>query len=477
MCPPRLILLLFALFLGNASARPVLDKPNVIVVLLDDCGYGDFAHTGNPTIRTPNITRLVNEGLNFPQFYTASPACSASRYSLLTGRYPNRSGFPRWVLDSSHARHIHPDEVTIAEGLRAGGYATAIFGKWHVGMPTAANGNTPQSLPLAHGFDRFLGTTLSNDGNGSLLLRAPSAANTPVAGYELLSSTVRSDRQLQSTLTATYTDQAVAFIREKKDQPFFLYLAYNMPHLPVHPGADFAGKSPRGALGDVIEEIDHAMGRLRSTLEGEGIAENTLVVFTSDNGPWVRFYKETSNGYYGDARLDVGHSGPFRDGKGSTWEGGIRVPGVFWWPGIIGPATVVTAPASTLDLLPTVLRLAGQTVPTDRILDGRDIRPYLNPTHFPGSPPEFTFIYTGQEDNRVMAVRKGPWKLHTAVWSQTGDNYGFSASRAAPLLFHLEQDPGETVNRSAGNAAIISSLLGEIDAHNAARLAEGTFWD
>lgn len=461
-----------------ATARPALDKPNVIVVLLDDSGYGDFSHTGNPTVDTPNLTRMVREGANFQQFYSASPACTASRYGLLTGRNPRRSGLGSWVISPTDSRYIHPNEVTIAEGLKQRGYATGMFGKWHLGNPNPSNSNTTNALPLAHGFDRWLGTNVSHDyTSGAHLMKGPSAVNQPVAGYEFIAQNIASNVPVMESLTGRYADAAIGFIHEKKDEPFFIYLAPNMPHLAVHVPDEFKGKSRRGLYGDCIEEIDHHLGRVRAALEQDGISQNTLLIFASDNGPWIRFQDTASDPQYGEARFLIGSALPFRDGKGSTWEGGVRVPGVWCWPGTIPPATVVRQPASTLDVLPTVFALAGQALPTGRTLDGRDVRPLLNPTLYPGSVPEFTYIYTGNSDNSIYGARKGPWKIHTRLYSQTGNNYGFTASTASPLLFNVEQDPSERVNQATGQAAKITELKSVIDAFNASVAAEGTFWD
>jgi hypothetical protein len=224
---------LAALLTVTAAARPALERPNLIVIFLDDGGYGDFSHTGNPSIHTPNISSLVRDGANFPQFYAASPACSASRYSLLTGRNPRRSGFGTWALSPHSTRHIHPSETTLAEGLSARGYATAMFGKWHLGNPNPGNSNTPNSLPLAHGFQRWLGTNVSNDYKpGANLMEGPAAANNPITGYNFISQDIATNIPIQEGLTKRYADATVDFIREKKAGPFFIYLAPNMPTCP-----------------------------------------------------------------------------------------------------------------------------------------------------------------------------------------------------------------------------------------------------
>lgn len=458
-------------------ARPSSEKPNLVLIFLDDCGYGDFSHTGNPSIHTPNISRLVAEGLSFPQFYTASPACSASRYAVLTGRNPARSGFD-WVLGPTVKRHIHSKEVTIAEGLKQRGYATAMFGKWHLGNPNEANGFSPETFPLAHGFDSWIGSNVSNDYDpGANLIRSNPKGATPIPGYELLRENYASDAELQGSLTGRYSDGAIDFIRQQGDRPFFAYVAFSMPHLPVHNSPAFAGVSKRGLYGDVIEEIDASVGRIRKALEEEGIAENTLLVFTSDNGPWIKFQDMAEHPLYGEARLNIGSALPFRDGKGSTWEGGVRVPGVFWWPGTIEPASIVREPAATFDILPTIFALAGQPLPPNRTLEGRDIRPYLNAEHFAGSVDDFSFIYTGRSNNEIYGARRGPWKLHIQLYSQTGDNYGFEATRESPLLFQVNHDVSERYDRAAEQPDVVKQLLGDIQAFETSLAQEGTFWD
>ena len=274
--------------------------PNIVILFLDDAGYGDFGAYGHPTIRTPNIDRMAAEGMRFTQFYSASPACTASRYALLTGRLPVRSGFA-WVLNPDSPRGMHPEEWTLAEGLKTAGYATAIYGKWHLGRP-------PQYLPLQHGFDEYLGLPYSND------MQPPRWESLPlIEGNDV----VELDPD-QSRLTRMTTKRSVDFIRRQADGPFFLYVPYSMPHLPLHPGADFAGRSSRGTYGDVIEELDASVGEILDTIRDAGIDERTLVFFTSDNGPWIIKNEEG------------GSAGLLRDGKGSTWEGGMREPGIAW---------------------------------------------------------------------------------------------------------------------------------------------------
>jgi arylsulfatase len=381
------------------------------------------------------------------------------------------------VLSPSNGKYIHPNEVTIAEGLKNRGYATGFFGKWHLGNPNSNNGFTTACLPLNHGFDTWEGTNVSNDYNpGADLIRSNPAGNTPVAGYEMIAEDILNKIPIHDTLTERYRDRAVQFIKDNKDNPFFLYVAPNMPHLPVHASDAFKGRSLRGLYGDCIEEIDAMVASIIQTLQDEGVAENTLIHFTSDNGPWIRFENTASHPEYGEARLLVGSALPFRDGKGSTWEGGVRVPGVWYWPGTIAAASVVRSPASTFDVLPTVFALAGEPLPAGRTLDGRDIRPFLNPTQWTGAVPDFEFIYTGAGDNKVYAARKGPWKLHTRLYSQTGNNYGFSASTSNPLLFNVEQDPHERFDRSPRERNQIAILQNLINNFNTSVNTEQTFW-
>jgi arylsulfatase A len=467
-----------------APPRPALEKPNLVIILLDDSGYADFSHSGHPTIRTPAVSRMAREGLNFTQFYSASPACTASRYGLLTGRYPRRSGM-RWVIGPSDARHLHPQETTIAEGLKARGYATAMFGKWHLGTPNPANDHTPDALPLAHGFDSWFGTNVSHDYDDARLIQSDPQGNEPAPGYTVVRSNIgtagNDDRYVD--LTGAYRDRAAAFIRANKDRPFFAYVALNMPHLQIAASPPFEGVSERGLFGDTMAEIDNLVGTLRTTLEEEGIAGNTLVVFTSDNGHWIRYQDTADHPKYREARILIGSARPFRDGKGSTWEGGVRVPGVFWWPGVIQPRSVSREPASSLDILPTVFALAGQPLPADRTLDGRDIRPFFNPALFPGTVRGFEFIYTGNDHNPVYAARKGPWKLHTHLYSQTGNSWGFAANSNArvtlahPLLFQVEKDPSERFDLRARHGDVVAQLEAVITTFNASHTAEGTFWD
>ncbi len=450
-------------------------KPNVILFYLDDSGYGDYAHNGNPTIKTPNITKLKESGVNFTQFYVTSPACSASRYSLMTGRYPGRSGFGSWVLAPNSQKHIHPNEITLAEGLKSAGYKTGLFGKWHMGSPNQNNEFSQESLPLAHGFDQWIGTNVSHDYDNAMLLKSNPKGQYPIPGYELIAKDLPSDTIVSESLTGICTNAAVQFIKDNKENPFFAYVAYNMPHLGLFVSDKFKGVSRNGFLGDVMEELDASIGQVMQTLEDTGIKENTIVIFASDNGPWIKFSNQSTS-KYGDTRLQVGYATPFRDGKGSTWEGGHRVPGIISWPAKIRGNRNEQTPVSTLDILPTLFKIAGVEVPEDRTIDGRDIRPILMPETYPNELEPFKFFYS-YSDNLPSAIRKDAWKLHIRIGSQTQNNYGFNASRETPLLFQVEKDLGERIDVSSTHPEKVSELQAELAAFEKQLKSEGTFWD
>lgn len=451
-------------------------RPNVLLIYLDDSGYGDYAHNGNPTIKTPNITDLKQSGINFTQFYVTSPACSASRYSLLTGRYPARSGLGSWVIGPQAQKHIHKKEITLAEGLKSAGYKTGIFGKWHLGTPNEKNDFTPEALPLAHGFDEWTGTNVSHDYNTSMLLKSDPEGTNPIPGYELIAKDLPSNIQASESLTGVCTEAAIEFIKRNKENPFFAYVAYNMPHLGLFVSDKFKGQSRNGELGDVMEELDASIGDIIQSLEDVGVKENTIVIFSSDNGPWILFSNRSDSDKYGDTRLKVGYATPFRDGKGSTWEGGHRVPGIISWPAQIKGNRNEQTPVSTLDVLPTIFAITGVDLPHDRTIDGRDIRSILMPGKYPHQAEDFMFFYN-YTDNMPSAIRKDAWKLHVRIGSQTKNNYGFEASRETPLLFQVEEDLGERINVATENPELTSELLSDLEKFESQLEAEGTFWD
>lgn len=467
------------LTIGEAYAENVEKeenkKPNVVLFYLDDSGYGDYAHNGNPTIKTPNITKLKQSGVNFTQFYVASPACSASRYSLLTGRYPGRSGLGSWVIGPNAKKHIHEKEITLAEGLKSVGYKTGIFGKWHLGSPNENNQFSQKTLPLAHGFDEWVGTNVSHDYNTAMLLRSDPQGKNPIPGYDLIAKDLPSDIKASESLTSICTKAAIDFIKRNEGRPFFAYIPYNMPHLGLFVSDPFKGKSRNGILGDVIEELDAAIGEIYQTLEEIGALENTIVIFSSDNGPWIVF-SDRSDTKYGDTRLQVGYATPFRDGKGSTWEGGHRVAGIISWPAEIKGNKDEQTPVSTLDILPTIFAISGVELPQDRTIDGRDIRSLLMPEKHKNKPAEFNFFYS-YFDNQASAIRKNAWKLHVRIGSQTKNNYGFTASRETPLLFQVEKDLGERINVADQRPEKVSELLADLEIFEKQIKKEGSFWD
>ncbi len=439
---PFLLVFIFCTAL-NAAA-----PPNVVVIFADDLGYGDLGAYGHPTIATPNLDRMAREGQKWTSFYVAASVCTPSRAALLTGRLPVRSGMAHdrsRVLFPDSYGGLPPGEITIAEILKERGYATAAVGKWHLG-------HLPQFLPTRQGFDSYYGIPYSNDMDRVAdSPRGRAAFEDPKVRYwnvPLMRDEEIIERPAeQTTITKRYTQEAVRFIKQNRDRPFFLYLAHNMPHLPLFRSDEFAGVSRRGLYGDVIEEIDESVGQVLDTLRSEGLAENTLVVFTSDNGPWLRF------DYLG------GSAGPLRDGKGSTWEGGMREPAVFWWPGRIQPGTIHEM-GSTLDLLPTIAGLAGAEVPTDRVIDGLDISPALFGAG--PSPRDTMFFYRG---TRVFAARVGNYKAHfitKAAYGSTAETH-----HDPPLLYHLGHDPGEQWDLARRHRDVIQRIRQVVDEHQA----------
>ncbi|MBN2023631.1 MAG: sulfatase [Pirellulales bacterium] len=441
---PKVAMLFFAALSLSGSAEAAAPRPNVVIVFADDLGYGDLGCQGHPSIATPRLDRMAQEGQRWTEFYVAAPVCTPSRAGLLTGRLPVRSG-----MCSLRDHVLYPDslgglpasEITLAEALRAAGYATACVGKWHLG-------HRPEFLPTRQGFDAYFGLPYSNDMPNR---RAPAAQpggkdiieriGVPLLrGEETIEQPVE-----QSTLTQRYTAEAVRFIEEHRDGPFFLYLAHTMPHVPLARSERFVDASRRGLYGDVVEEIDDSVGQVLDALARLGLDRRTLVVFTSDNGPWL---VKGQNG---------GSAGLLRGGKGSTWEGGMREPAIFWWPGTIRPG-VVREMGSTLDLLPTLAALCGGDVPADRAIDGLDLSPALMGTG--RSPRDTMFFYRGDQ---LCAVRHGPFKMYYHTQPNYQNRKG--VAHDPPLLFHLDHDPSERHNVAAKHPVVIAELKAIVEAH------------
>ncbi|MEX2138556.1 MAG: sulfatase [Pirellulales bacterium] len=432
----------------GAGPAVAADKPNIVILFADDLGYGDLGCYGHPSIRTPHLDRMAAEGLRFTDFYSAAEVCTPSRAALLTGRYPVRSGMcgARRVLFPNSKGGLPPAEITLAEVLKEQGYATAHIGKWHLGIHEG-------SRPLDQGFESSFGLPYSNDmdARSGLARGVTSRADPPADGWNV--PLIRNGEVIerpadQTTLTQRYTVEVVKFIRANRERPFFLYLAHTMPHVPLFASPEFKGKSPRGIYGDVVEEIDWSTGEIFDALRAEGLAENTLVLFTSDNGPWL------TQGAQG------GSAGLLRDGKGSTWEGGMRVPGIVWMPNRIR-AGVTSQPVSTLDLFPTALALAGILAPADVALDGHDLAPLL--LEGKSLPPRPFYFYRGDQ---LVACRIGDWKLHFRT--QTGYGQPKPDVHDPPLLFHLPHDPSERFNVAAEHPQVLAEIRDAVEKHQAA---------
>ena len=428
----------------SGTSKPSSKKPNFVIIFCDDLGYGDLGCYGHPTIRTPHLDRMAAEGQKWTNFYVGASVCTPSRAALLTGRLPIRSGMcsnSRRVLFPDSASGLPAGEVTIAEGLKAEGYTTACIGKWHLG-------HLPPYLPTNNGFDSYFGIPYSNDmdrvaGEGRQAFLDPKIEywNVPLMRDEEIIERPAN----QNTITKRYNAEAVRFIEQTKSRPFFLYLAHNLPHVPLFVSKNFRDKSLRGLYGDVVEEIDWGVGQILKTLRREGLAENTFVVFTSDNGPWLIFNEHG------------GSAGLLREGKGCTFEGGMREPCVMWWPGRIKPG-LVSDMGATMDVYTTILTLAGAKVPSDRIVDGLDLSPALFGTG--PSPREVVFFYRGA---KLYALRKGPYKAHFFTKSAYGRDK--EVRHDPPLLYHLGHDPSEKYNIAKAHPGILAEIQKEVALH------------
>ncbi len=406
-----------------------ISKPNLVVILIDDMGYGDIGPFGSKVNRTPHLDRLAREGMKLTSFYGA-PVCTPSRAQMMTGCYAKRVSLPN-VIDPVCPIGISTKEHTVAELLREQGYATMAIGKWHLG-------DQPAFLPTRHGFEHYFGLPYSNDMGGGGKKGDKRPLLPLVRDGEVIEAPANQD-----SLTSRYTQEAVKFIRSNQRRPFFLYLPHTAVHVPLHPGAAFKGKSANGTYGDWVEEVDWSVGQVLDTLRELKLAERTLVLFTSDNGPWLT---QGRNG---------GVAGPLHGGKGTTWEGGVREPTIAWWPGQIAPGASCDAIMSNMDVLPTLVGLAGGKVPTDRKIDGRDIWPLLA-GKARMSPHEALYYFDG---NRLQAIRSGPWKL-----AITPQGTGLPPGKAQPVkhtgprLYNLDSDIGELNDVAAQHPDVVVRL-------------------
>jgi arylsulfatase A len=412
--------------------------PNVVIVFADDLGYSDLGCYGAKGYQTPHLDRMAAEGVRFTDFYAAQAVCSASRAALLTGCYPNRIGI-LGALGPNSKTGIHDDELTIAEVLKSRGYATAIYGKWHLG-------HHPQFLPTRHGFDEYFGLPYSND----MWPHHPTSKfpDLPLVEGE---KTIELNPD-QRNLTTWYTERAVKFIEKNKDRPFFVYVPHAMCHVPLFVSDKFEGKTERGLFGDVIEEIDWSVGQILQTLKRLDLDERTLVIFTADNGPWLS---------YGD---HAGSAGPLREGKGTSFDGGVREPFVARWPGKIPAGSLCHEPAMTIDLLPTIAKLAGAEPPRNRTIDGRDIWSLLSAAAGAANPHEALLFYWG---GALEAIRSGKWKLHFPHQYRTlaggpggkgGKPVPYANAEIGLSLFDLQADPGESTNVAEKYPEVVSRL-------------------
>ena len=411
------------------------NKPNFVIIFTDDQGYQDVGCFGSPSILTPNLDRMAAEGMRFTDFYSAASVCSPSRAALLTGCYPPRVGITK-VLFPSDNIGLNPEEQTIADILKSRGYVTSCIGKWHLG-------HLQEFLPTSNGFDSYFGIPYSNDmdgveGKDKNLDRAWRQKDYSPWNVPLMRDEEIVERPADQTmLIERYTDEAVKFIRSSRGKPFFLYLPHTMPHIPLFVSDEFHVEDVQKAYKATIEQIDSAIGRVLAAIKDAGVDQNTLVVFTSDNGPWL------GKKHHGGCAL------PLRDGKFSTYEGGMREPCIMRWPAKIPAGKVCSELCGTIDLLPTFARLAGAEMPADRVIDGRDIRPLMEGRPGAVSPHEAYFYYRG---NNLEAVRSGKWKLRSV--------------KKKTELYDLKADVSEKTNLADEHPEIVKRLAGMMEEFN-----------
>lgn len=441
-----------------AAQESVEPPPNIVVIFMDDMGYADIGPFGADKFQTPHLDRMAREGRKFSDFVTSTAVCSASRAALLTGCYHRRVGISG-ALGPGSRIGIHADETTLAELCKQRDYATACFGKWHLGTQK-------KFLPLQHGFDHYYGLPYSNDmwpfhpAFVDLPADSPKRKNNYpdlplIEGNQVIDPEVTAEDQRQ--LTTDYTQKAVDFIDENHERPFFLYVPHSMVHVPLFVSEKFSGKSGAGLLGDVVMEVDWSVGEILKALRRHQIEKNTLVIFTSDNGPWLS---------YGD---HAGSAHPLREGKGTMFEGGYRVPTLFWWPGKIPAGTECDELASTIDILPTVAKLLDTQLPQHKI-DGHDIRPLMFGQAGAQSPHEAFYCY--YKGGELQAVRDRRWKLHAPHSYRTlngrpggtgGKPVNYQQQKIGAELFDLKNDVGETTDVSAQHPQIVNRLMNALE--------------
>jgi len=423
---------------GILLTASVMAKPNFVVIFCDDLGYGDLRSYGNRQRHTPNLDRLAKKGVRFTQFYAASPGCSPSRAALLTGCYPNRVSVPQ-VLNPDSPTGLNPAETNIASMLKGQGYRTSCVGKWHLGVKNL--------MPTNQGFDEYFGLPYSND------MWPPNGSHWPRLFLHQGTEPVEEVTNLedQAKLTQRYTDKAVDFIQRSKDKPFFLYLAHAMPHVPIAASPKFRGKTGFGLYADTVAELDHSVGEVLAALKQTKLDRKTVVVFTSDNGPWLP---------YGE---HAGSSGGLREGKGTSFEGGFRVPAIFSYPGRWAQGVDSDQVATTMDLLPTFAALSGASLPKNEI-DGKSIDALLTRPTEEKSPWRYFFYFWPGE---LQAVRMGPWKLHvkhkhrfqTQPAGKGGKPAGEVTREIDGSLFNLEEDPAESVNVADKHPNVVARMM------------------
>ena len=413
----KLFLLLIGAGLFAGAQAKQARQPNFIVIMADDLGYGDLGVYGSKLIKTPNLDLMALEGARLDSFYSSANVCTAARGGLLTGRYPIRLDIVSDVARPTNDVHLSEEELSLAEALNPLGYQTALFGKWHLG-------SRMEWSPLTQGFDEYFGVLHSNDMTPLELYRQDQMIENPVN---------------QNTLTQRYTQEAVRFIEDNQNDPFFLYMPHTFPHVPLYVSNEFSGQSEAGLYGDVVETIDWSVGQILATLDKLGLEQDTLVIFTSDNGPWFE-----------------GSPGPYRDRKGSSWEGGQRVPFIAKWPDTIPGGLVSNEPAMNIDIFPTLVKLAGGDLPSDRSIDGKDILPML--VDGAASPHEALFLF---DRDRIAGVRSGQWKLVVeSQYRAAVPSFDNPDSYYGPngLLFDVRRDPSETYSYTREYPEVVARM-------------------